>query len=106
MKTDLRELELNAFMEQADSIARMIHTPEWQVWERLIMAFRAESLENLANADAESVRYWQGAVAAIKVLLERPHEIVDAAVEAHAENDKDDVRRSLEMAGGHLEDEV
>jgi hypothetical protein len=109
---DLRDLERDAFMAHAETIARLIHTPEWEAWESLLKNMKEATVDQLTKAaSSEDLRFFQGAVAAMTEVLTRPHEIVDAARELHdaeAEDEKNSisVRRSLELHAGPLVDEV
>lgn len=107
----LEDLERDRFLEQADTLARLINTPEWAVYEGLVQEFRASSLEEMVSCEEPNdMRFYQGVARAIQVLLHRPHEIVDAAREMHEAEDENkhsiSIRRSLELHPGPLVDEV
>jgi hypothetical protein len=108
---ELEDLEREAFVQEADALSRLAQTLEWPVYERLLSDMRLSALEALAAAPQEDVRFWQGAVQMLAIILERPKQITETAAalieEEESEADRfKDSRRSLDLMGGPLTDDI
>lgn len=77
----LEEIQQDEFLAQAELLATLCAHPGWAAWRTLLRDFRASALEQLAQADAQDFRYWQGAAAALAQIMERPERIVAAAAQ-------------------------
>jgi hypothetical protein len=71
----------DAFLAQAEMLAQLAEHPGWPAFLDLLRAMRAGTLEELATADADNFRYWQGAANAIGEVIDRPARIVAQADE-------------------------
>lgn len=77
---DLRDLEIDAFLAQAESLGQLMAHPAWEAWTSLLRDLRASAMEQLAvEKDAGEIRYWQGAVGTLAEILDRPGRIAAAA---------------------------
>lgn len=76
---DLKDLETNAFLAQAEMLALLASHPGWEVYAGLLRDMRAAALEELALAGPADFQRWQGIVAALSEVLARPTRIVEAA---------------------------
>lgn len=76
---DLKDLETNAFLAQAETLAQLTDHPGWSVYAGLLHDMRAAALEELAHADADAFRHWQGVAATLAEILDRPRRIIEAA---------------------------
>lgn len=79
---DARDLEIDRFLAQAESLAQLHAHPAWPAWTALLRDMRQAALEELARVhDPGEFRYWQGVAGALGEILDRPAKIVDAAAE-------------------------
>lgn len=79
-KPDLRDLEINAFLAQAERLATLFAHPAWEAWTSLLTDMRLAALEAMAACDEPGeFRYHQGVAAALAAILERPRRIVSEA---------------------------
>lgn len=101
--TRLPDLEIDAFLSQAEYIAQLVTHPAWTAWTGLLTAMRQAALEQLALcSDPGEFRYWQGVAGALGEMLDRPQRIVAAADEIRTaeEADKKGIRLDLRAAIG------
>ena len=79
---DLRDLEIDAFLSQAEHLASLMTHPTWDSFTALVLDMRRAALEELARVtDPTDFRFWQGAAAALGEILDRPKRIVEAAAD-------------------------
>lgn len=79
---NLQDLEVDAFLAQAETLAQLTALPAWSAWTALLRDMRQAMLEELAQcSDPGEFRYWQGAAHAIAEILERPGRIIATAGE-------------------------
>jgi len=103
MTRDLRELEIDNFLAQAEPLAQLLQHPAWEAFERLLRDMRQGALEELARcSEAGDFRYWQGAAGALGELLDRPRRVVTEAADYQRseEADKGVIRTELRAAIG------
>ena len=105
----IEDLERDAFVAEADLIARLFNTPGWAEYEALLVKMRVAAMEEMATAEPEEVRMWQGSVATLKEVLERPRQIIEGAKSVLEDEQSDeqrllDVQRSLEMTDIHSDE--
>lgn len=82
MPRDLHDLEVDAFLAQAETLAQLAELPAWSAWTALLRDMRQAALEELARCtDPGDFRYWQGVASALAEVLDRPTRIVTAAGE-------------------------
>lgn len=100
--TDLRELEINAFLAQGDTLAQLVAHPGWPSYVGLLREMRLAALEQLATADPTTVAHWQGVAATLGEIIDRPTRIIAAAAEYQRaeEVDKKVIRTELRAAIG------
>ena len=100
---DLREVEIDAFLAQAEKLGQLMAHPSWDGWCELLRSMRQAALEELARGtDPGDFRYWQGVAGALGELLERPERIVTAAADyqRNEEDEKGVIRPDLRAAIG------
>lgn len=99
---DLQQLEIDAFLSQAEMLARLQALPAWESWVSLLHDMRKAMLEELARCvEPNDFRYWQGAVHALGEIIERPGRIVASADERlKAEEDEKAYRPELRQLVG------
>lgn len=78
---DLREIEIDGFLSQAETLAQLSQQPAWEQYMDLLRDMRSGMLDELSRADVNDFRYWQGAANAIAEVLDRPARIVAAAAD-------------------------
>lgn len=76
---DLKDLETNAFLAQAETLAQLTAHPAWEVYAGLLRDMRQAALEELAHATPDTFRHWQGVAATLAEMLDRPARIIQAA---------------------------
>lgn len=82
MPRDLHDLEMDAFLAQAETLAQLAELPAWSAWTALLRDMRQAALEELAHCEQPGdFRYWQGVAHALAEILERPTNIVARAAE-------------------------
>jgi hypothetical protein len=96
----LDELERDRFLAEAESLAQIIQHPSWARFEELLTQMRLAALEHMAQSTPVEFPYWQGVVATLREIKERPHQIVATALSvAEDERDRrDSVRTALDLA--------
>lgn len=100
---DIEELEIDAFLAQAESLAQLREHHGYAAYADLLLKMRTAALEELAVCkDAGEFRYWQGVVAALAEVLERPGRLVSeaSAYRAAEEEDKKAIRPELRAVLG------
>jgi len=105
----LEELERDRFLAEAESLAQITQHPAWGRFEELLTQMRLAALEHMAQAGVAEFPYWQGVVATLREIKERPHQIVAAALSV-VEDERDQrnsVRTALDLADRvTLEDDI
>jgi hypothetical protein len=100
---DLRDLEYDAFLAQAETLAQLQAFPAWEAWTALLRDMRTATVEELVAAkDPGEIRFLQGAASALGEILERPSRIVASAasfIEAE-QQDKGAIRPELRAVVG------
>ena len=92
--TNLRELEINSFLAQAEQLGQLMTHPAWTGWCELLRQMRQAALEELAQCvEGGDFRYWQGVAGALGELLDRPSLIVDSA--AHYQRTEEEEKRGI-----------
>ena len=79
MSRTLEELERDSFLAEAESLAQITQHPAWTRFEELLTQMRLAAMEHMAQATPAEFPYWQGVVATLREIKERPHQIVAAA---------------------------
>lgn len=104
---DLRELEIDRFLAQAETLAQLSALPAWDQWTALLREMRNAAMEELITAKVDEVRYWQGVASALGEILDRPGRIIASAADyARAEEaDKREFRPELRAVVGRGYDE-
>lgn len=100
---DLREIEIDDFLGQAELLAQLQSSPAWDGWTRLLRDMRQSALEELARVtDTGDFRYWQGVAAALGEILDRPVRITTSAAEyqRNEEEERRGIRPELRSAIG------
>lgn len=100
---DLRELEIDAFLAQAEMLAQLQQLPAWESWTKLLRDMRQAALEELARcSDAGDFRYWQGVAGGLGEILDRPTRIIVEAADfqRNEEADKHALRPELRAIVG------
>ena len=109
MSQPLEELERDRFLAEAESLAQITQHPAWARFEELLTQMRLAALEHMAQAGVAEFPYWQGVVATLREIKERPHQIVAAALSV-VEDEKAQrahVRTALDLADRvTLEDDI
>lgn len=108
MSRSIEDLERDAFLGEAESLALLTQHPAWPVYENLLRKMRLSSLELLAKATADQVPTWQGVCATLLEIIDRPHQIV-AAGRAIAEEEaqrRGETRQALDFVDGPVEDDL
>jgi hypothetical protein len=105
---DLRELEINAFLAQAETLAQLTAHPAWAAWSLLLTDMRKSVVEELVAAtDPGEIRFLQGAASTLGEILSRPARIIASAADYQAaeQADKGVVRPELRAVVGMGVDE-
>lgn len=100
---DLREIEIDTFLAQAEKLGQLMAHPAWDGWCGLLRSMRQAALEELARCvEPGEFRYWQGVAGALEELLERPERIVTTAADYQRdeEGEKGVIRPDLRAAIG------
>lgn len=100
---DLREMEIDDFLAQAEKLGQLMVHPAWDGWVTLLRGLRQAALEELARCvDSGDFRYWQGVAGALGELLERPERIVTTAADYQRDEEgkKGVIRPDLRAAIG------
>jgi len=109
MSRSLEELDRDRFLAEAEALATITSHPSWGRFEELLTQMRLSALEHMAQATPAEFPYWQGVVATLREIKERPHQI---AAGARAILDEESQRRAfgrsaLDMVGSvHVEDDL
>lgn len=93
MSRSLEDLQRDAFLAEAESLAQIVAHPSWKRFEELLTQMRLSALEHMAQSRPEEFPYWQGVVATLREIKERPHQIVAGA---QAILDEDAQRKTTE----------
>jgi hypothetical protein len=84
MMRALEDLQLDAFLARAESLAVLAQVPQWTEYEGLLRDMRQGALEELARCnDPGDFKFWQGAAHAFGEILERPGRVIEGAATAH-----------------------
>lgn len=106
MSRSLEELDRDTFLAEAESLAQITQHPAWQCFEELLTQMRLSAMEHMAQSAPAEFPYWQGVVATLREIKERPHQIVSAArsvLDEEAQR-RDGTRQALDFAAGvHVE---
>jgi hypothetical protein len=99
---DLRDLETDAFLAQAELLAQLQALPAWAAWVTLLRDMRQAALEQLAQSTPDDFRYWQGAVASLGEIIDRPARMTATAADFQRaeEEEKRVIRPELRAAMG------
>lgn len=100
---DLRTVEINAFLSQADTLANLVSHPAWFTYIGLLRDMRQTALEELAQGSQPAdFRYWQGVAATLAEIIDRPDRIITAAAEFQRteESETKAIRADLRAAIG------
>lgn len=90
MTRDLRDLEIDRFLAQAEMLAQLQAHPAWEAWAGLLRDMRQGALEELAReADPSAVRFTQGVVAALDEIVDRAQRVVIEAERLRAAEEED-----------------
>ena len=73
------DLERDNFLAEAESLAQITQHPAWKRFEELLTQMRLAAMEHMAQATPDEFKYWQGVVATLREIKERPHQIVSTA---------------------------
>lgn len=80
MSRSLEDLQRDAFLAEAESIATLVSHPAWPRYEALLVQMRTGVLELCGTArNPRNVARYQGAAAILQEMIDRPHQIVAAA---------------------------
>jgi hypothetical protein len=99
----LEEIERDRFLAEAESLAQIVAHPAWGRFEELLVQMRLAAMEHMAQATPAEFPYWQGVVATLREIKERPHQIVAAA---HAVLDEENARKKSVRTARDLADRV
>lgn len=108
MSRSLEELERDSFLAEAETLAQLTQHPGWARYDALLTNMWLSALQHMAQAPIAEIPYWQGVVAAMNEIKERPHQIVAAGRtvqedEAYMRSE----RQALDFADGvSLEDDL
>jgi len=87
----IEQLEMDAFLSKADTLASLVEHPAWAEFLTLLTDMRQAGLEELARCSKpKELRFWQGVASAIQEIIERPARIVQAASEAQQAEETED----------------
>ena len=75
----LEELQRDEFLAEAEQLAQIITHPSWRRFEELLTQMRLSAMEHMAQAQPSEFPYWQGVVATLREIKDRPAQIVAAA---------------------------
>ena len=97
----LEQLERDAFVAEAESIAQLLQHPAWPRYEDLLNKMRLGALELMAaSRNQRAITRAQGAVAILQELIDRPHRIVEAGRGILDEEAQQGERRALDYTAG------
>jgi hypothetical protein len=100
---DLRDVEVDSFLAQAELLAQLRAHPAWDGWLVLLRNMRQAALEELARCtEPGDFRYWQGVAGAFGEMLDRPDRIIAHASEVieAEESDRKVIRPELRSIVG------
>jgi hypothetical protein len=99
---DLKDIEIDAFLSQAEMLARLQGNGLWETWLGLLRDMRQAAMEDMARSTVEDFRYWQGVVATLGEIIDRPARITAAAADYQRaeEEEKHTIRPELRAAIG------
>jgi hypothetical protein len=99
VKTYLKYFSDNKVGAVAGSRSWLQH-PAWGRFEELLTQMRLAALEHMAQAGVAEFPYWQGVVATLREIKERPHQIVAAALSVveDEKGQRESVRTALDLA--------
>jgi len=108
-QTGVEALERDAFLAEAELLARLTQTIGWEQYEALLTNMRTGALEEMAQSSPGEFPYWQGVVATLATIIERPHTVVATASAVHNEEQDQaekllEVKRSLELTPGMIDE--
>jgi len=75
----VEQLDRDNFLAEAESLAQITQHPAWGRFEELLTQMRLAAMEHMAQAGVAEFPYWQGVVATLREIKERPREIIAAA---------------------------
>jgi hypothetical protein len=102
MSRSLEQLERDSFLAEAESLAQLTQHPAWPRFDALLTEMRLAAMEHMAQAGIPEIPYWQGVVATLREIKERPGQIVGAAraiVDEEAQQ-REAKRGALDFAAG------
>ena len=105
----IEDVARDAFLAEAETLAQLLQHPGWAVYENLLGKMRLDVVELMAKSVRmrQGVGY-QGAAAVLAELIERPHQIVEAAsamLDDEARR-KQEARGALDFAAHVGEDDL
>lgn len=109
MNRSLEDLDRDRFLGEAESLAQLISHPAWPRFDNLLHKMRDAAMEHMAQSTPAEFPYWQGVVAALREIRERPHQIAEAgrAVAEEESHRRETVRTALDLVGRvSLEDDL
>lgn len=97
-KRTLEDLEMDAFLAKADTLAGLLAHPGWEVYLDLLRDMRQSAMEELAIAGKpKEVRFWQGVASSIGEIMDRPRRMVERASEVQTEETDESRIAQLEL---------
>ena len=94
----IEDLERDAFIAQAESIAILMNYPQWEAYMDLLRLSRQGALEELSQlSDHTEFRYWQGVAHAFNEMIDRPRDVIAAAssIVQQEEADTKEIRTTI-----------
>lgn len=100
MSRSLDELERDRFLAEAESLSQITRHPAWVRFEELLTQMRLSAMEHMAQSTPEEFSYWQGVVATLREIKERPHQIIAVAqsITEEEQHRKQSERKSLDFS--------
>jgi hypothetical protein len=75
----LEQVSRDAFLAEAESLAQLMAHPSWPRFDALLTEMRLDAMEHMAQAGLSEIPYWQGVVATLREIKERPGQITATA---------------------------
>lgn len=105
----VEDIARDAFLAEAETLAQLLQHPGWAVYENLLGKMRLDVVELMAKSTRmRQVVGYQGAAAVLAELIERPHQIVEAAKSMIEDESRrrQEVRSALDLMAHGGEDDL
>lgn len=94
----IASVDRDAFLAEAESLAQITQHPAWKRFEELLTQMRLSAMEHMAQATVAEFPYWQGVVATLQEIKERPGQIIATAKAVIEEETSSRSRGALDLA--------